>query len=66
MVMRLRGEHEDLDDFLGAAARQTALNAARLRIAESLAKPIEGLEQLNLPPPTIERRMIRRTLPKPR
>ncbi len=54
-----------LDDFLGAAARQTALNAARLKIAESLAKPIEGLEQ-NLPPPTIERRMVRRTLPKPR
>ena len=66
MVMSLRGEHDDLDDFLGAAARQTALNAARLKIAESLAKPIEGLEQLNLPPPTIERRMIRRTLPKPR
>ena len=65
MIMSLRGEHEDLDDFLGAAARQTALNAARLKIAESLARPIEGLESLNLPPPTIERRMIRRTLPKP-
>ena len=65
MVMSLRGEHDELDDFLGAAARQTALNAARLKIAESLAKPIEGPEQLNLPPPTIERRMIRRTLPKP-
>jgi putative two-component system response regulator len=65
MVMSLRGEHDDLDDFLGAAARQTALNAARLKIAESLAKPIEGLESLNLPPPTIERRLIRRTLPKP-
>ena len=63
MVMSLRGEHDDLDEFLGAAARQTALNAARLKIAESLAKPIEGLEQ-NLPPPTIERRMVRRTLPK--
>jgi hypothetical protein len=37
-----------------------------MKIAESLAKPIEGLEPLNLPPPTIERRMIRRTLPKPR
>ncbi len=65
MVMSLRGEHDDLDEFLGAAARQTALNAARLKIAESLAKPIEGLESLNLPPPTIERRLIRRTLPKP-
>ncbi len=66
MVMSLRGEHDDLDEFLGAAARQTALNAARQKIAESLAKPIAGLESLNLPPPTIERRMIRRTLPKPR
>ena len=63
MVMSLRGDHDDLDDFLGAAARQTALNAARLKIAESLAKPIEGLEQ-NRPPPTIERRMIRRTVPR--
>ena len=42
MIMSLRGEHEDIDDFLGAAARQTALNAARIKIAESLAKPIEG------------------------
>jgi putative two-component system response regulator len=66
MIMSLRGEHDDLDDFLGAAARETALNAARMKIAESLAKPIQGLESLNLPPPTIERRMIRRTLPKPR
>jgi putative two-component system response regulator len=66
MMMNLRREHADLDDFLGAAARQTALNAARLKIAESLAKPIEGMEQLNQPPPTVERRMIRRTLPKPR
>ncbi len=65
MIMSLRGEHDELDDFLGAAARQTALNAARLKIAESLAKPIEGLESFNLPPPTIERRLIRRTLPKP-
>lgn len=65
MVMSLRGEHDHLDDFLGAAARQTALNAARLKIAESLAKPIEGMESLNLPPPTIERRLVRRTLPKP-
>jgi putative two-component system response regulator len=66
MIMSLRGEHDDLDDFLGAAARETALNAARMKIAESLAKPIEGIEQLNLPSPTIERRMVRRTLPKPR
>lgn len=67
MVMSLRGEHDDLDDFLGAAARQTALNVARQKIAESLAKPIEGLDaKYDLPPPTIERRIIRRTLPKPR
>ena len=67
MVMSLRGEHDDLDDFLGAAARQTALNAARLKIAESLAKPIEGLgARYDPPPPTIERRIVRRTLPKPR
>ena len=65
MIMSLRGEHDDLDDFLGAAARQTALNAARLKIAESLAKPIKGLESINQPPPTIERRLVRRTLPKP-
>jgi putative two-component system response regulator len=66
MIMSLRREHENLDDFLGAAARETALNAARLKIAESLAKPIEGMEQLNQSPPIIERRQIRRTLPKPR
>ena len=66
MIMSLRGEHDDLDDFLGAAARQTALNAARLKIAESLAKPIEGLGPPDLPPPTIERRIMRRALLKPR
>jgi len=44
MVTRLRAEHKDLDAFLGAAARQTALTVARQKIAESLAKPIEGLE----------------------
>ncbi|MBC8106660.1 MAG: HD domain-containing protein [Anaerolineae bacterium] len=66
MVMSLRGDHDDLDDFLGAAARQTALNAARQKIAESLAKPIEGFGPPDLPPPTIERRIVRRTLPKPR
>jgi putative two-component system response regulator len=66
MVMSLRGEHDELDDFLGAAARQTAFNAARQKIAESLARPIEGLGPPDLPPPTIERRVIRRTLPKPR
>lgn len=66
MVMSLRGEHDELDDFLGAAARQTALNAARQKIAESLAKPIEGFGPPDLPPPTIERRIVRRTLPKPR
>ncbi len=66
MVISLRDEHDDLDDFLGAAARQTALNVARLKIAESLAKPVEGFGPPDLPPPTIERRIIRRTLPKPR
>ena len=66
MVMSLRGDHDDLDDFLGAAARQTALNAARQKIAESLAKPIEGFGPPDLPPPTIERMIVRRTLPKPR
>lgn len=44
MIARLRAEHEDLDAFLGAAARQTALTVARQKIAESLAKPIEGVE----------------------
>lgn len=67
LIMSLRGEHDDLDDFLGAAARETALNVARQKIAESLAKPVAGFDaEHEPPPPTIERRMIRRTLPKPR
>ena len=44
MITSLRSEHGDLDEFLGAAARETALNAARQKIAESLAKPIAGFE----------------------
>jgi putative nucleotidyltransferase with HDIG domain len=66
LIMSLRSEHDDLDEFLGAAARETALNAARQKIAESLAKPIAGFDPPPPPPSTIERRIIRRTLPKPR
>ena len=44
MITRLRAEHEDLDAFLGQAARQTALTVARQKIAESLARPIEAVE----------------------
>jgi len=44
MILRLRAEHADLDAFLGQAARQTALTVARQKIAESLARPIEGVE----------------------
>jgi putative two-component system response regulator len=42
LIMRLRAEHEDLDEFLGEAARRTSLNIARQKIFESLAKPIDG------------------------
>lgn len=42
LISRLRAEHEYLDEFLGEAARNTALNIARQKIAESLAKPVEG------------------------
>jgi putative two-component system response regulator len=66
MIMSLRGEHDDLDEFLGAAARETALNAARQKIAESLAKPIAGLDAQYEAPPPSQRRIVRRTLPKPR
>jgi putative two-component system response regulator len=62
MVMSLRNEHANLDDFLGAAARQTALNAARQKIADSLSKPIAGFEPQFEPPPPSERRVVRRTL----
>ena len=44
MISRLRAEHADFDAFLGQAARQTALTVARQKIAESLARPIEGVE----------------------
>jgi putative two-component system response regulator len=43
LIMRLRDEHEDLDAFLGEAARSTALNIARQKIFESLAKPVDGI-----------------------
>jgi len=66
MVMSLRGQHDDLDHFLGAAARETALNVARQKIAESLAKPIKGFDPPYDPPPLSDRRSIRRTLPRPR
>jgi hypothetical protein len=49
MITRLRAEHEDLDAFLGQAARQTALTVARQKIAESLARPIETIEPERLP-----------------
>jgi putative two-component system response regulator len=42
LIQRLREEHEDLDGFLGEAAKNTSLNIARQKIAESLAKPIDG------------------------
>jgi putative two-component system response regulator len=42
LIQRLREEHEDLDAFLGEAAKNTSLNIARQKIAESLAKPIDG------------------------
>jgi putative two-component system response regulator len=44
MISHLRAEHVDLDAFLGQAARQTALTVARQKIAESLARPIDGVE----------------------
>lgn len=52
LIARLLEEHEYLDEYLGEAARNTALNLARQKIAESLAKPIEGFTQHG--PPTIQ------------
>ncbi len=52
MITRLRAEHADLDAFLGQAARQTALTVARQKIAESLARPIEGAEPDHATGPT--------------
>ncbi len=51
LIMRLRDEHEDLDAFLGEAARGTALNIARQKIFESLARPVDGISnpQAGLP-----------------
>lgn len=42
LVQRLRSEHQDLDEFLAEAAKSTALNIARQKIFDSLAKPIDG------------------------
>lgn len=42
LVQRLRAEYEDLDEFLAEAAKSTALNIARQKIFDSLAKPIDG------------------------
>lgn len=64
MIMSMRGEHDDLNDFLGAAARQTALNVARQKIAESLAKPVAGFDAEQETPPPSQQRVVRRTLPK--
>jgi len=42
LVQQLRTEHEDLDEFLAEAAKSTALNIARQKIFDSLAKPVGG------------------------
>jgi len=42
LVQRLRTEHEDLDEFLAEAAKSTALNIARQKIFDSLARPLDG------------------------
>ena len=66
MIMRLREEHDDLDEFLGEAARRTSLNLARQKIAESLAKPIEGQDMLQTQPrQQQQRRFVSRPPAKP-
>lgn len=52
LIARLHEEHEYLDEYLGEAAKNTALNLARQKIAESLAKPIEGFAPQA--PPTVQ------------
>lgn len=42
LIMRLRDEYEDLDGFLGKAARSTSLNLARQQIFGSLARLGDG------------------------
>ncbi|MEP6609216.1 MAG: HD domain-containing phosphohydrolase [Burkholderiaceae bacterium] len=54
LIARLRAQHKDLDAYLGAAARQTALTVARQKIAESLARPIGSVEPGVLGTPTSE------------
>jgi len=71
LISRLRAEHEYLDEFLGEAARNTALNIARQKIAESLAKPIEGFGPQDLssvqqqPRQQQQRRFVARPPSKP-
>ncbi|MGH6623532.1 MAG: hypothetical protein ACREBN_06145, partial [Burkholderiaceae bacterium] len=71
LISRLRAEHEYLDEFLGEAARNTALNLARQKIAESLAKPIDGFGPQDLssvqqqPRQQQQRRFVARTPSKP-
>jgi putative two-component system response regulator len=57
LIMRLRSEHEDLDAFLGEAARKTSLNIARQKIFESLAKPIDGAGPHSQPSQPQQRRL---------
>jgi putative two-component system response regulator len=61
LIQRLREEHEDLDAFLGAAAKTTSLNLARQKIAESLAKPIDGAGSADGPGRTPRPQRARRT-----
>jgi putative two-component system response regulator len=61
LIMRLRGEHADLDAFLGEAARTTSLNIARQQIFESLARPIEGNGPHDQPGQPQQRRLRPRT-----
>jgi putative two-component system response regulator len=62
LIMQLREEHEDLDAFLGEAARQTSLNIARQKIFESLARPTEGNGPHDQPGQPQQRRLRPRTL----
>jgi putative two-component system response regulator len=57
LIMRLRDEHEDLDAILGEAARSTALNIARQKIFESLARPVDGIGSHPQPAQPQQRRM---------
>jgi putative two-component system response regulator len=61
LIQRLREEHADLDGFLAEAAKNTSLNIARQKIAESLAKPIEGAGSADGPGRTPRPQRARRT-----